>query len=752
MSLIITSSNSKGYDGSSDQFDADGNIIFNLQKYPLGVENPASYHNFFNAPLKIKQNSEIAVQSVKFTRPNRTDIKEGRYKYYMYLGKPVDAGVPIENSVNLPMVAEIPEGTYTEAGLADALQTSMNRFIYHPSAAGLGLCTTLSNATSSAFDGFQWKFQGYNKNNNSNTRATLPNSILPVADGSTGRWEDSSSISFDNTTWIIEKTNDDAESVGILGCAGVGENSQCLSPDGGEMVIEIPDNVDGATGKWGCGLTRPTRTQDYISYFEEQSTTDYFCDYQVDKTLGNVIRVRQNMKVVGSDTFKAEQVFYWSATNGLGYSWTNDADPAGSIYAYGCHEQIDMSVDVVKSGPQAVSGADVVTNFTYKILTLGDTNWEGMGAVAPVIVGSIFRKTAVLPTGAAHGTADTVVETDLLTHIRFTYKNDYLTIEMGPTEFRQGETVILCDTGFGATAWAPGDANHDSSKWVLPDRTSKNKYLRPVNQCCWNLVPWFRLYTVGVAGHMELDLFQGRTVPLESDEDYYTGSWWGSPLINQMEQGLLLDVGRLQQSDPTYAGAVNILPYYTFLGMPVLDATQYQDAMSTFDMAMIVNTGSNGVVKYTDVASNANVGHLFGFPNFTYVDQTNLSTPAYQFLANDNAGDPVYSYKIFQSTNIPVLATGQSCFIRSPTFTHQSQNGANSGMSKILYHLPRFSDTGNDVGALYWTPTEMVYVDLNNPSEMTLNDIHVDIVDVDEKIINDLDGNTIVVFHIREKK
>ena len=70
-------------------------------------------------------------------------------------------------------------------------------------------------------------------------------------------------------------------------------------------------------------------------------------------------------------------------------------------------------------------------------------------------------------------------------------------------------------------------------------------------------------------------------------------------------------------------------------------------------------------------------------------------------------------------------------------------------MSKILYHIPRFSDTGDDVGSLYFTPNEMVFLKLNNPAPLTLNDIQIDIVDKSEKPLQDLHGNTIVVLYIK---
>ena len=309
---------------------------------------------------------------------------------------------------------------------------------------------------------------------------------------------------------------------------------------------------------------------------------------------------------------------------------------------------------------------------------------------------------------------------------------------MGDVNFTPATTGILCDVQ------------------TLPTKTTKNNYLRPVNQCMWNLQPYFRIFTTGAPGEMELVKFEGRAIPNLSNipkhmkKDGYTASWWGFNAevwhgrINEFQQ---LDVFNHQQSLLGYPGEAGITADYKFLG---LSGAGYPDAAGTFQMALIVSTDDNGSATYGKDANNANVANLFGFPNFSYVDQTILSTPNYERTLNTGASD--FTNIVFKSTNVPVLSTGKSCFVRCPTLTHQSQNGACSGMSKILYHLPRFSDSGNDVGPLYWTPSEMVYLDLKNPSDITLNDLQIDIVDKDEKIVTDLNGNTIVALHIRKKQ
>ena len=73
-------------------------------------------------------------------------------------------------------------------------------------------------------------------------------------------------------------------------------------------------------------------------------------------------------------------------------------------------------------------------------------------------------------------------------------------------------------------------------------------------------------------------------------------------------------------------------------------------------------------------------------------------------------------------------------------------------MSKIIYQVPQFSNDGRQYGPLYFAPGEKTYIDLNNPNEIILNSLFIQLVGVDEKEINSLTGTTQVVLHIRPKK
>ena len=107
---------------------------------------------------------------------------------------------------------------------------------------------------------------------------------------------------------------------------------------------------------------------------------------------------------------------------------------------------------------------------------------------------------------------------------------------------------------------------------------------------------------------------------------------------------------------------------------------------------------------------------------------------------------------VWTSSVAPVTKNTNSLFIRLKNMTFDSANFSTSNMSKILYHIPAFSNNGESTGSLFFEPSERVYLDLNNTTEMFLTTVEVDIVNSNETISNDLLGKTVVVFHIQDKK
>ncbi len=155
--------------------------------------------------------------------------------------------------------------------------------------------------------------------------------------------------------------------------------------------------------------------------------------------------------------------------------------------------------------------------------------------------------------------------------------------------------------------------------------------------------------------------------------------------------------------------------------------------------------------KFISGADNDTLLKSQEFPNMSgrlgFVDRAFIisnSTDGYV------SGDDTLTIKFISTGSLE--KTSISSFIRIPNLTHKSFNGAQSGLSKILYQLPQFSNDGRQFGALHFEASEKTYVKLHNPSQMLLNQLQIQIVDSQERELNSLTGDTQIVFHIRRSK
>jgi len=133
-----------------------------------------------------------------------------------------------------------------------------------------------------------------------------------------------------------------------------------------------------------------------------------------------------------------------------------------------------------------------------------------------------------------------------------------------------------------------------------------------------------------------------------------------------------------------------------------------------------------------------NTQYIFGFRKF------GSATP----ITGDLGAGLVIN---FQSSSVPVLVSKESIFIRLKNFPIISANFSKAALSNILYHVPTFSNSGQETGSLHFEPAEMVYLNINNTEDLFISTMEVDLVYGDETLATGLAGKTTVVFHIRQK-
>lgn len=121
------------------------------------------------------------------------------------------------------------------------------------------------------------------------------------------------------------------------------------------------------------------------------------------------------------------------------------------------------------------------------------------------------------------------------------------------------------------------------------------------------------------------------------------------------------------------------------------------------------------------------------------------------FLDHTNGTAVVQGLK-WTSAELPEGISFSSIFISCPTLTQLSQNFGHGTPSKILYHIPQFSNSGEGTGSLFFEATEKTYLRLGNSEPIHLDHLEIQVKNSDETLCEELEGETIVVLHIRRER
>lgn len=171
------------------------------------------------------------------------------------------------------------------------------------------------------------------------------------------------------------------------------------------------------------------------------------------------------------------------------------------------------------------------------------------------------------------------------------------------------------------------------------------------------------------------------------------------------------------------------------------------NASGGVDHRISLITSSDRLFNGTDPATEIRGGYTrdCGSQNIMGFENTSTQTfNTYESLTNGNS-------IAIESKSVPKMISNKSLFIRLPDLPIESFNTGKGGMSKILYHLPRFDNSGNEVGGLYFQPPQRMYIPLNNPNTIRMNNIKVELVNVDETNDDvDVVGQTIICFDIQK--
>ena len=260
----------------------------------------------------------------------------------------------------------------------------------------------------------------------------------------------------------------------------------------------------------------------------------------------------------------------------------------------------------------------------------------------------------------------------------------------------------------------------------------KNECLNPVNAAKWALYPTCAASGRSSAGGQEITLESVdhyTNYPAFDETKYFNYDWWGW----SQEYGETIFCKKVEMRDWNNFSRTTTNHGVGAIGLLAPKGVNASGGMADYDSILITARSA----AYGTSTNECNTQFTLGFSGDPI---SNPLAPANNLITTT------------ESTSTPKLVSNISLFIRLNNFTQNSVNARQGTNSKIIAHLPRFDNSGNETGGLYFEPHEKTYLSLNNPEEILINSFDVDIVYDNETLCTALTGKTIVCFHIRASK
>tara|TARA_R110000796_G_scaffold42198_3_gene104458 strand:+ start:174 stop:2381 length:2208 start_codon:yes stop_codon:yes gene_type:complete len=735
MSLIVASSSQEQYGG------VEGTRTQTIR----GIEAPSSFQNYFTSPIKIPVNAEIAVESVKIRRDALVDI-ESQTMMYKYFGKLQTTGIAgtgyHQSRLDMPIAIRPNPGVYNTEDWFSEVADKLNISYGHPEIFSKYDCVSDTDATGKIIGS---KIECEQRGDGSGTdivggKGAVTGDTM-LGDYFKTPWNITNSDWVAGTNWTVANQNankaDDGKKItrAIANTAGGMDKACCMIGNGCPIALVggvFNTFVEDAEEGWRVGLSRPQM------------------EYLRDSTKTSVTHRRQNL-LPGTADFSVTGEYVTSAE----YRKTNDGRNQLDYYDY----MVENNGTDIRIYQLSVRDYDVqvggVVDLTKQSLVQSEVKYYGNTESA----------TTVPYTVSTFGASFDGVE--------FRTNGDELSLWFTNAGTPANDTQIV-----GNYDGSPG--SNESARG-----TKRWQSFLPLTECKNALYPKLMIkeltdsltiteYTshwshnsarVAVAPAISqaepvfrYPTYDAATTTFTTGDDFYTNNRvprhqagaGGDPNTATirdtknrpfcLSQTLACDTRERLIVDQTFgSGDIN---YYD----GVLEDDEGVAKDHAFIIGMINPSSKNYYLegKYAtgDFAGQAKMNRSIGYPNRSFISQPQGVAQGYATTALD--GRQV----IFTSPSAPDYRV-HSAFVRISNMPIQSYNGAKTSVSKMLYHLPRFTNDGREYGDLFFAPGEKTYVKLHNATPEILNNIQVQIVDVNERPVTDISGNTIVVFHLK---
>lgn len=712
MSLIVTSSNQSQYGGRARVA---------TTRTLAGIEAPSSYQNHFTSPLKIPANAEVAVESVKIRRDALLDIEDETlmYHYFGHLQDDTEAGDLLQQRVEMPIPIRPRPGSYNVDGWVKELEKRLNDSYHNPEIYGQFTVTNQVNASGQTTGiSISCEQLGSSQAASLNQAGASHTSNLLSS-----YWQAPYQLS-DGKVPVTDWTSVDVSASGAVGhhklftrLIATGSGSELAELDTRDCSVighghpfglvegKFKVNVTGSKNNgWRVGLSRPQ-----IEYIRD--TTKPGARGRANLLPGTrhpdggfddnvAISTRYNMYNPSTGRYQKDFYDYMIQDDGVNieiYQLSYDNE----VYT----NQLAMSEVVYYGAGMAFANKLTKADFnasyeSVEFKSVGDEielYFEGtVGGQTKVVSSAVsaVRNKCFLPIGETRNA--------LYPRLNISQQDDYLQIFHYSSHYSSTETFRFPSFNKDTTTFTVGDDFYSNNR--VP-RFAAGKHGGDLNKAVIQDTkdrPYCLSQTLICDTKSKYEI---NSVSAETRTSTFDGEISGHHGIDKNHAFI---IGFIEPGDEDY----------------------YLE----------------GKYATTETSGRAKMNGVIGFVEKSFIDQVEGVANGYTTV---NSQGDIVTFNSFAAPSFRV----HSAFVRISNFPIQSFNGNKQSVSKILYHLPRFENgSQKEYGDLFFAPGEKTYVALHNPGPLLLNNIEVQIVDVEEKPIDDISGNTIIVFHIREKK